>query len=179
MRRRIVGSERSPFRRIIKFLRSTVISVVVLLVLFLGGGAVYTWYMGQNANLDSNAIADPVESKTTPVIKHAKPAANAKVGVSLQMITSPIVPGSNTSITVRTNAGATCTIKAVYGKDKEIVSTDSGLVPKIADEFGMASWAWTVEESVPLGKWPVTVTCVLGKNSGVYQADLTVANPTN
>jgi hypothetical protein len=179
MRRRIVGLERSPFRRIIKFLRNTAISVMILLVISLVGGAIYTWYMGQNANLGSNAIADPVESKTTPVIKHAQPAANAKVGVSLQMITSPVTPGSNTSIIVRTNAEATCAIKVVYSEDEKKVSTDSGLAPKIADEYGMVSWSWTVEESVPLGEWPVTVTCVLGKQSGVYKADLVVARQAN
>lgn len=158
--------------RIAKFIRNTAISIGVLLVLIVGGGIAYTWYMGQSSPENTAAVAAPVEVKPTPVIKHVKPAANAKVGASVQMLTSPVTPGSNASITIKTNPESTCTITVVYDK---VASKDSGLTSKVADEYGMVSWAWTVETSVPLGKWPVKVTCTHNKNSAVVQGDLQVA----
>ncbi len=169
--KRGIGFHGPRSRRAYRSLKKTAISVIVLLVLFVGGGLAYTWYMGQNNYVPSPS--SDLKSKPKITVKHAQPAANAAVGVSLQMITSPVTPGSNASITIKSNPGATCSIKAVYNK---IASTDSGLVPKVTDEYGMAVWSWTVGESVPIGKWPVTVTCVLGKKSGVYIADLMVVS---
>jgi len=154
--------------QVAKRIRSIVISTVVLLVLLVAGGAFYTWYMGQQAEV-SSAIAEPVAAPTAPTITPRTPTPDAKVGVSVQMITSPLTPGSNASITVRTNAAAKCTISVVYDN---VASTDSGLVPKAADEYGMVSWTWTVEEMAPLGSWPVVVTCANAKNSAVVKADL-------
>jgi len=174
--KRRIGPGLPRSRNVIKFLRKTTISGIVLLVLFLGGGVAYTWYMGQNIGDNSSATVEPLKPNSTPVVKHAQTSPDAKVGVSIQSITSPVSPGSNTSVSIKTNAGATCTITAVYNK---IASTDSGLAKKVADDFGIVSWTWTVEESVPPGKWPVTVTCANSKNSGVYTADLVVAKQTD
>lgn len=156
-------------------MRNTMISVVALLLLAVGGGVAYTWYMGQDES-DLSAIAAPVEAEPAPVITHLKPAANAKVGAAVQMLTSPVAPGSNASITVKTNPDAVCTITVIYDKT---ASKDSGLSTKTADEFGVLSWAWTVEASAPLGKWPVKVTCTYNKQSAVVQGDLVVALPTD
>lgn len=158
--------------RITKLIRKILISTVVLLVLFVGAGVGYTWYMGQQAPPIS-AIETPVEIKKAPVLKPVVRAANAPVGVSVQSIDSPVLPGSNASIIVRTSPGADCTISATYNK---IPSKDSGLVNKTADEYGIASWSWTVEESAPLGKWPVKVTCTLGTKSGMVVGDFVVAD---
>jgi hypothetical protein len=57
-----------------------------------------------------------------------------------------------------------------------VVAADPGLVKKTADEYGMVSWTWGVSRSVPVGKWPVTVTCAIGKHSGVVIGDLEVVN---
>lgn len=158
--------------RIIKFIRNIAISALVLLVLFVGGGAAYTWYMGRTSVADTSA-GDPVV-EVAPVIKHVQPAANVSESASVQMLTSPVVPGSNASVTVRTNPGSQCTIIVEYNK---VASKDSGLSLKTADEFGMVTWTWTVEASVPLGKWPVKVTCVNDKKSAFVQGDLVVAKP--
>lgn len=158
--------------RITIFIRNTLVSIGVLLVVFLGGGAAYTWYMGEYGTVNSTAIAAPAEVIPPSTVKPKKPAADAPVGASIQMLTSPITPGSNASVSVKTNAESKCTITVEYNK---VASTDSGLKPRLADDFGMVSWAWTVEESVPLGKWPVTVTCVYGDKSAVVKGDLVVA----
>jgi hypothetical protein len=156
--------------RILKFLRNTLISIVALLVLALGGGAAYTWYMGQQ-ELPVATAAAPIEPKNNPVVTPTKPAPDAKMSASVQMITSPVAPGSNASITVKSNAGSNCTIKVIYDK---IESKDSGLAAKVADEFGMVSWSWTVEATAPVGKWPVKVTCANAKNSAMVQGDLKI-----
>jgi hypothetical protein len=91
--------------------------------------------------------------------------------VSIQSITSPVAPGDNASIYIHTNRDSKCTITAVYNN---IPSKDAGLSPKTADEYGLASWSWTVESTVPVGKWPVTVTCVWNKKIAVVVGDLIV-----
>lgn len=158
--------------RILKRIRNVLLGIVVLTVLLVGGGVAYTWYMGQQPVENTAAVAQPVASPAPPpVITPTRPAPDAKVGASVQMITSPIAPGSNASITIKTNPEAVCTIKVVYDK---IESKDSGLSPKTANEFGMAEWTWTVEPSVPAGKWPVKVTCANEKHSAMVQGDLVV-----
>lgn len=153
----------------VKVIRNTAIGVVTLLVLLVGAGVAYTWYMGQQ-----KPITTVVESETVtraPVIKHVTPAENVPQGVSIQTLTTPVAPGSNASVIIKTNPASTCTIKVEYNK---IASKDSGLSSKVSDEFGTLTWAWTVESTVPEGKWPVTVTCIRGKLSAVVVGDLVV-----
>ena len=158
-------------KRIVKYIRNIAIAIVILLILLIIAGLVYTWFMGQNVS-DIPESAVPKKSQTTNALKRPTVNPNAKVGVSQQMLITPIAPGSNTSMTIKTNPEAKCTITAVYDK---VPSTDSGLTPKTADEYGIVSWSWTVEPSVPLGDWPVTVICANAKNSGMYIGHLVVS----
>lgn len=158
--------------RVVKTIRNIAISVVVLLVVTVGAGAAYTWYAGRSAPV-TDIVTSPVEATSSrPVIKHVPQAPGTKIGASVQTITSPVEPGSNTSITVKTTPGAICTISVLYN---DVASKDSGLTSRVADEFGVVMWAWTVESSVPFGKWPVKVTCVMNEFSAVVQTDLVVA----
>ncbi|HSE61276.1 MAG TPA: hypothetical protein VLA88_03195 [Candidatus Saccharimonadales bacterium] len=147
----------------------TLASILVLLVLLVGGGIAYVWYMGQHPAPSAMAEEPVVTVKKV----EAKPKAvdpNAAVGVSVQSINAAS-PGENASITVRTYPEAECTIAVEYNK---IPAKDSGLIKKNADEFGMATWAWTVDAAAPLGKWPVKVTCAHHGKSGMVQGDLEV-----
>ncbi len=157
--------------RIARFIRNIAISAGILLVLFIGGGAAYTWYMGRT-NTSSVAVVPVQSADVAPVIKHVQPAANVNESASIQSLTSPIVPGSNASVTIKTNPNSLCTISVEYNL---VASKDSGLSAKTADDFGMVTWAWTVEPSVPLGKWPVKITCAYNKKSAFVQGDLVVA----
>jgi len=150
------------------------VSVIALLVLFVGAGIGYVWYQGMHSvvNTTAEVQAKPI---TPHEIKPTQPKPDAVVGVSVQYITSPIPQGSNAMVTIKTNAGAKCTIAAVYNN---VPSKDSGLMPKVADEFGMASWTWTIEPTVPVGTWPVNVTCANIKNSAVVRGDLKVEKAT-
>lgn len=104
--------------------------------------------------------------------KPPKPAPNAPVGVSISSLLSPVKAGSNTSVSIKTTPGAACSISVVYAGR---ASDDSGLAPKKADDYGLAIWTWTVGAAVPVGTWPVKVTCVHHGKSGVVQDDLRVA----
>lgn len=155
--------------KIIHYVRNTSISIVVLLVLIVGAGVTYTWYMGQKPVVD---VVVDTTNITPPKIKHVESASNVPQSASVQLLTSPVVPGSNASITIKTNPGSICTISVVYDKT---TSTDSGLIAKKANDFGVVTWAWTVEPAVPIGKWPVKVTCELDKKMAVVIGDLVVA----
>jgi zona occludens toxin (predicted ATPase) len=157
--------------RIPKTALYTVLSVVILLVLLVGGGIAYVWYTGQNtpdiATIDAASASDESDAPLTPT----KPAANAQASASVQVLNSPVAPGENTSISIKTVPTSTCTIKVMYG---DVPSTDSGLTTKTADEFGIVSWTWTVGATVPTGTWPVTVTCNYNGRSAVVQGNLVV-----
>ena len=155
-----------------KRIRNIVLSVLVMVATVVVAGVGYVWYMGNQVEpvvetSDVKAAHQrPVES-TKPM-----PASDAPVGVSIQSLTSPVAPGENASIAIRTNALAICEISVKYD---EIASTDSGLVEKIADEYGMVRWAWTVEATSPFGVWPVDVMCRNDAMSGMVRGDLEVA----
>lgn len=157
--------------RVLKSLRNIAISMVILLLVVVGGGVAYTWYVGQDTTDDTTMIAAPIAPTPPAVIKPTKPAADAKQSAAVQILTSPVAPGSNASITVKTNAESDCTIVVEYN---EVPSTDSGLAPKSADEFGIVSWTWTVEEATPLGTWPVDVTCAFNEQSAMVRGNLVV-----
>jgi hypothetical protein len=144
-------------------------TVLTLAVIAIGAGLVYTWYNGQQLS----ATADqPVAVRTSrPVIKPPKIASDAKVGVAVQSYTTDAKPGQNASIAVRTNPEAECAITMKYNN---VAAVDSGLVTKLADEFGVASWSWTVGASTPAGKWPIEVTCKNKKHSAVVIADIVI-----
>jgi len=156
-------------KRLLKSLRNTITIFVILLILLLAAGIAYTWYMSQNN--DDTEVVESVKNKPPTVFRPTQIAPNANESAAIQMFTSPIVPGSNASITVKTNRDSVCTITAIYNK---VPSKDAGLVTKTADEYGIVTWSWTVESTVPIGKWPVTVTCVWNKKSAVVIGDLLV-----
>lgn len=158
--------------RVWKRVRNVAISAVVLLILVVGGGVGYIWYMGQQAVPSESGSVSAEEAPVNPTPKRVQPAANAPASAAIQMLSSPVAPGSNASIDVKTNPGAKCTILVLYDK---VASKDSGLNQKVADEYGLVSWTWTVEQTVPLGKWPVKVTCAHNKLSAVVQDDIVIA----
>lgn len=157
--------------KILKQVRNVAISIAALLVVVVSGGLAYAWYSGEQADKNLQGLDQPAAAAVQPKVEPVKISQTGTIGASVQMLTSPITPGSNASIIVRTNPLATCTVTAVYNK---VPSKDSGLIPKKADDYGVVEWAWTVESSVPLGTWPVTVTCANEKNSAVVRGDLEV-----
>ncbi len=158
-----------------KKLWRSVIGTVTILLILVGGGAAYTWWMGRHAK-----VAPAVESATTtqsekPFFEPTAPDPKANVGVGIQVLTSPLAPGSNASISVHTYPDATCTIDVKYN---EVAAVDTGLHPKTADKYGLATWSWSVPEDTPLGTWPVWVRCAHHDKNGQVRGDLVVVKST-
>lgn len=162
-------------REVLIKVRNGAIGTAIVLLLLVGAGVGYTWYMGMQQPAAA-AVEEAPETARPVAMTPSKPAPDAAVGVSSQMLTSPVKPGENASLTIKTNAGATCEITVTYGEigEEDKQSTDSGLEPQEADIYGMVTWAWTVETSRPLGTYPVEVTCANEAKSGYLRVDLIV-----
>lgn len=146
-----------------------VISVVILLALLIGAGVLYTYYFGPTAT--PKVLPETQAATKNPLAQAPKVDPRAPVGVSVQTLSSPVTPGSNTMATIKTKPGATCTITLSYGTVK---AKDSGLAPIKADEFGVATWSWTVDPAAQVGKWPVNFRCADATKSGVVDGTLEV-----
>lgn len=158
--------------RVVKTALKITASAVILLVVVVGAGVGYTWYAGQNAAGNPQAFAETPGAINVGTLPE-RPKANQTgvVGASVQSVTSPVTPGSNASIMVKTNRLANCTISVIYDKTP---AKDSGLADKKADDYGLVQWAWSVPADAPLGTWPIKVTCANEKNSAVVENDLKI-----
>lgn len=152
-----------------KGMRRLMTMSLTLLLLTGSGGVAYTWYMGQQKSAAASQPAPVYKART--VIKPPKIASDAPLGVSVQTFTPEAKPGENASVSIRTNPEATCSVTVKYG---ETLAVDSGLAPKAADEYGLASWSWTIAPTAQNGKAPVTVTCSNKKHSAVVVTDVLV-----
>ncbi len=146
-----------------------IVSIMILLMLIVVAALIYIWYTGRYQP------APPAPPPSRPKVKVDQPKVvvdeTAAVGVSSQLFTNKVPQGKNASLTIKTNPLAACSISVEYNKQ---ASKDSGLVPKKADEYGVVSWAWTVEASRPIGSWPIVVTCANAKKSGVLEVNIEV-----
>lgn len=150
-------------------IRRTLSITMILALLLVAGGAGYTWYMGEQKTA-AIVIGEPAPSRRIEM-KPIKQDPNANVGVSVQVFSTPVQPGQNASISIRTNQLATCTIAVKYG---EALAVDSGLAKKTADDYGTVSWSWTVPATTAEGKGTVKVDCANKAKSGSVTADLIV-----
>jgi hypothetical protein len=158
-------------RRVPRTIRNIVISIVILIILFVGSGIAYVYFTNKS---DANNAPVATAGDTTQSygeIKPSKPNPKAPEQAAVESIITPVSAGSNSSISVKTNAGSKCTITVTY---KDVLSKDSGLTPKTADAWGNVTWSWTVDASAPVGTWPVKVTCVYNGRSAVVIGDLKV-----
>ena len=147
------------------------ISALILLIILLGVGAAYTWYIGQSGPQQAAKIQKPDQSAAV-AIKPTAPRADTQESAAVEFISSPVAPGGGASINVKTVATSTCTISVTYNN---VPANSPALGPQTADDFGNVSWNWTVPTSAPTGTWPVKVTCVRGAKSAVVQDTLVVA----
>lgn len=158
-------------RRILRTVRNIAVSVVVLTVVVVGAGVGYIWYTGQEAPA-ATAVAELPQPVVQQAARRPLPAADAKASASIQQMTSPVTPGDEVSLHVRTNPTAVCKISVEYNK---VPSRDPAFVDKVANDFGMVDWRWSVPANAPRGKWPVTIICALDEaRSAVVIGDLVV-----
>jgi len=114
-------------------------------------------------------------STTMPTTTTSTPlTTTTSIGaLSLQVvsITSPISPGANATLTVKTTPGAQCTITVNY---KSGPSTASGLETKTADNLGNVSWTWKVGANTTPGTWTIVVTATSQGNTVTTTTNFTV-----
>lgn len=164
---RVLEADKKLFLRRI---RNIIIATVLLLILVIGVGAAYTWYTGSRAIDDTQAV-EAAQTNQYPTLAPTKPADDASVGVASHLFTTPVKPGGEVSVSIRTLQSATCKIILKY--DKTAVS-NPGLIDKVADEYGIVSWKWTMPANAQQGKWPVEITCLRNTKSGYLSKDLIV-----
>ena len=158
-------------RRRKRAVKNVTIFVLILAVLFSVAGFGYTWYAGQQPVPAAPDISSLPKQRSKP--KPTAPSKNSPVGIAVQTFSSPIAPNQNASLAIKTLPGAACSVLFTYNKDKEI-SKDTGLIPKIADEYGYVDWTWKVTVQVQPGTWPVEVTCANGNKSSYSKSELVV-----
>ena len=145
-------------------IKSRTIKIVIIFaalsIVFIIIGIIYTWFTGQKTRITTT---QPTTSPRHELPKPASPDPDAAVGVAVQTLSSPIAPGDNAALSIHTIAESVCVVKVSYNN---VPVNDSGLTEKIADEYGLVSWSWTVRADAPLGTWPVDITCTRNKHSG-------------
>ena len=154
-----------------KTIRKVTFTIIVLLFIFVVAGIAYVFITDHFSTKILPAISTNNAAQSSPLPKPVAPGSNSPEGVAVQTVISPVSVGSNSSITVNTNAGSVCTITVTYNG---IQSTDSGLSSKIADAYGNVTWTWTVETGVPVGSWPIKVTCTYHNRSAVVLSTVQV-----
>jgi hypothetical protein len=155
----------------LRTIRNIALTIVVLAVIFAGAGIAYVLISG-DAETQANAEQTPVaKAPDTSLPKPHTPSPNAPESAGIQSLFTPVKIGTNTSMSVGTLPGSTCTISFIYNN---IASKDSGLTPKTSDNYGNVTWAWTINSDVPVGTWPVKVTCAYNKKTAVVIGNLQV-----
>lgn len=150
-------------KRGLRTVRRVVVTIVVMVLLFLAAGTAYVYFSGKQTKHDEPPAAAKTE-EVSGLPKPVQPAANAPVGVAVGALSTPVKIGANASLNVLTNATSKCTIVVTYGN---VVYKDSGLDPKTADAYGNVTWTWTIGATVPVGEWPIKVTCAYNGRSAV------------
>jgi len=143
-------------------------SSVALLLVIITIAVMLVWLNGEET------LSDPSQKKTVvkkEAIKPVAPNESAVPFAAREYLTSPVSPGTNAMINIKTLGTAKCTIKIVYGG---VASTDSGLQDKIADEYGNVSWSWTVPSEAPEGTWPIDMYCYFRDKSAYLRESLVV-----
>ena len=146
--------------RALRRIRTMALVVGALTVVIGGSFAALLWLMKPQPV--KPPVATTSAQEKAPDLTSQKFAADVPIGSAVQSITSPITPGSNASVTIRTTERAVCTIKVVrldpYNKELARVA-DSGLSDKTADEFGMVTWTWTMPENAVIATWKADMFC--------------------
>lgn len=141
-------------------LRNTLIAVIVLAMIAGGIAVVLLWLMKPQkpsvVDGESKPVINPMQ------IARPKVGPDVSIGSTIQMISSPIAPGDNASVTLRTTERAICSIKVYHlgplAEELDAVK-DSGLTEKTADEFGMVTWTWTMPADAKLVTWKADIFC--------------------
>ena len=124
--------------------------------------------------LSSGLIAiSPAFAKDAAPASPAK-AADAKktLEVAITKLTSPVKPGDDATVAIKTDPGALCKIEV---KLKSGASKAAALKSQRADDKGVTTWNWKIAANAAPGDWPVTVDCSLKGAKGTASGTLKIA----
>jgi hypothetical protein len=108
-------------------------------------------------------LAATAAISTALLLPIAAPVQAAGLGVQLTSLSSPVKRGHVASASAHSGPQVRCAIKLVV--NGQPISA-SGLGARYTNGSGKVSWSWTLPNSTPAGRWPVTVTCQSGSRSG-------------
>ncbi len=154
-------------QRVLHRARNTLIASVILLIVIIGIGLFYVWLMGLHSK-PAGVATSTTQTERPDILKPRKMPDNIPIGSSIQSLTTPVAPGDNVSLTLRTTESAVCTIKVIHVDtyDRELARvTDSGLGDKTADDFGVVSWTWTMPSNAAIATWRADIMCTRGDKS--------------
>lgn len=164
----------STQQRGLRTLRNVAIAMLVLVIVI---GAVYlliSW-LSKPKIAGNSVVKDTQQSPTMP--QPHRPPRDVPIGSSIQSLTTPVAPGGNVSLILRTTESAVCTIKVVHLDEqmREVARvTDGGLVDKTADEFGVVTWTWTMPAGAAQVTWHADITCQRDSKSTRSVGDIVV-----
>jgi hypothetical protein len=125
------------------------------------------------ALISSSVALVPVLAKGAAATTTSTTAdAKKTLDVSITKITSPVKPGDDASVAIKTDAGALCKIEV---KLKSGPSTAAGLKSQRADDKGVATWNWKIAPNAAIGEWPVTINTSLKGAKGTATGTLKIA----
>lgn len=153
-------SRQSKRERWLKTLRTlTVIFVIIAVVV----GGIYFLIAWLNKPKVAGTTPTATETQQIPsILTPHKPPRDMAIGSSIQTLTSPVAPGGNVSLTLRTTESAICAIKVIRLDDqmREVGRvTDGGLADKKADDFGVVTWTWTMPSDAAIATWHADILC--------------------
>jgi len=171
-------SRDSGYRRVWRSVRAVVLTIVLLAFLIGGAYIVLLWLNKPQAVTLEMPVAK--NDQNPSFIESRKPPKDVAIGSSIQALSTPVTPGSNASLTLRTTESALCAIKVVM-LDLELRETarvaDGGLSDKKADDFGVVTWTWTMPASAKLGKWQADINCMRDSKSTRSIGEIEVRAP--
>jgi|AntRauTorcE11897_2_1112592.scaffolds.fasta_scaffold00086_57 hypothetical protein len=163
--------------KVLRKIRNVLLGIVAMVVVFVLAGLAYVYFTEPADITPAEVPEEQQQDELQSFGEPSTPRPDAPVGVSVQAFTSPVAPGSNVSLAVRTLRDSSCEIAVYSDEESQTKVNDSGLITKIADEYGNVSWTWTVNASASEGEWPIEVECTRNEQSGVLLPVLEVKLP--
>ena len=118
------------------------------------------------------AASTPASTEPSPSPSPSQEATEPPaLSLAFTQFTSPVSRGATATVSIKTLAGASCSIVVEY---KSGPSKASGLGDTTASGSGVASWSWKIGSSTTQGSWPVTVACRTSAASGSIKRDVVV-----
>lgn len=156
-----------------KSMRQAVFAGVALFIVLTVAGMSYSLFSNNTGPVSPKSTTSTVGADSFRPIVPKNPPANARESAAVESATTLVSHGSAASISVRTLPGSKCTIKILYNNTPAI---EPGLGAQVADNFGSATWNWTVGPDAPLGMWPANITCSYQGKTAVVQANIEVSS---